>query len=50
MPQARAMQNDLAKPGEEVRHTKVTKEVIECGIHLTAFQGNMLLTLDVEIK
>lgn len=33
---------DVAKPGEEVRHAKVSK-VIECCIHLTAFQGKIVI-------
>lgn len=36
------MENDVAKPREEVRHAKVTK-VIECCIHLTAFQGKIVI-------
>lgn len=42
MPQAGAMEDDVAKPGEAVRHAKVTK-VIECCIHLTVFQGKAVI-------
>lgn len=43
MPQAGAMENDVAKPGEAVRHAKVTNKVIECCIHLTVFQGKVVI-------
>lgn len=42
MSQARVMENNVAKAGEEVRHAKVTK-VIECCIHLNAFQGEVFV-------
>lgn len=43
MPQAGAMEDDVAKPGEAVKHAKVTNKVIECCIHLTVFQGKVVI-------
>lgn len=42
MSQARVMQKNVAKPAEEVRHAKVA-EVVECCVHLTAFQGKVVI-------